>query len=304
MLASLLDAPEAEKEKQDKPVKASHFRKAPKKTVRNEVHFYLRMQGWHCPVLPDFTSCRIVLQEANIVLVHVLLEVYIPDVFTFMEIIVHIRFTAPANSDFEDRIRLAVDALRTGRGVLLMDDENRENEGDLIFAAEKMTVPQMALMIRECSGIVCLCMPGKMAQRLGLALMVEKNTSRYGTAFTVSIEAASGVTTGVSAADRICTVRTAVCPDAKPGDLNRPGHIFPLIARDNGVLERAGHTEGSVDLMKMANLSPFAVLCELTNVDGSMARLPEIRAFSLKHGFPVVTIADIRKFRSAVSMTA
>ena len=197
------------------------------------------------------------------------------------------------------RVRMAIDALKNGRGVLLMDDENRENEGDLIFAAEKMSVPQMALMIRECSGIVCLCMPGKMAENLELPLMVENNTSRFGTAFTVSIEAAEGVTTGVSASDRIRTIRAAIAPDAKASDLNRPGHIFPLIARKNGVFGRAGHTEGSVDLVKMAQLSPFAVLCELTNVDGSMARLPEIEVFSEKHGFPVVTIADIKAFRSA-----
>ena len=213
-------------------------------------------------------------------------------------------YTPNAASAFSNRIRQAVDALRTGRGVLLMDDEHRENEGDLIFAAEKMSIPQMALMIRECSGIVCLCMPGKMAERLGLPLMVDKNTSRYGTAFTVSIEAAAGVTTGVSAADRILTIRTAISPDAKPGDLNRPGHVFPLVARENGVFDRDGHTEGSVDLMKMANLLPFAVLCELTNADGSMARLPEIRAFSDKHGFPVVTIADIKAFRSAEMIAA
>ena len=209
-----------------------------------------------------------------------------------------------APSGFSSRISRAIHALGNGRGVLFMDDENRENEGDLIFAAEKMTVPQMALMIRECSGIVCLCMPGKMAARLDLPLMVENNTSRFGTAFTVSIEAATGVTTGVSAADRIRTIRTAISPAAKPDDLNHPGHIFPLIARENGVFERGGHTEGSVDLMKLAKLSPFAVLCELTNPDGSMARMPEIRVFSEKHGFPIVTIADIKAYRNTLVMAA
>lgn len=258
----------------------------------------------HSILLPDVIISRIVLRKANIVSVRIPLKAYIPDVFTLMEIIVQTRLAVPALSAFENRIRLAVEALKTGRGVLLMDDENRENEGDLIFAAEKMTVPQMALMIRECSGIVCLCMPGKMAQRLDLPMMVERNTSRYGTAFTVSIEAADGVTTGVSASDRIRTIRAAISPDAKPADLNRPGHIFPLVARDNGVFERAGHTEGSVDLMKLAQLSPFSVLCELTNVDGSMARLPEIKAFSERHGFPVVTIADIKAFRSSKTMAA
>ena len=123
------------------------------------------------------------------------------------------------------------------------------------------------------------------------------NQAHYGTAFTVSIEAARGVTTGVSAKDRIATIRAAISPDAAPADLNRPGHIFPLLARKNGVFAREGHTEGSVDLMRLAMLSPFAVLCELTNEDGTMARMPEMAAFSEKHGFPVVTIADIRAYR-------
>lgn len=193
----------------------------------------------------------------------------------------------------EDRIASAIGALVAGKGVLLVDDENRENEGDLVFAAEKMTVSQMALMIRECSGIVCLCMEKEAAKKLGLSPMTRRNTSHYGTAFTVSIEAARGVTTGVSAKDRIATIRAAISPDAAPADLNRPGHIFPLLARKNGVFAREGHTEGSVDLMRLAMLSPFAVLCELTNEDGTMARMPEMAAFSEKHGFPVVTIADV-----------
>ena len=226
-------------------------------------------------------------------------KAYIADVFKFRNFFMKTDPIRVFPSGCPDRVDLAVHALQNGRGILLMDDEARENEGDLIFSAEYMSVSQMALMIRECSGIVCLCMPENEARRLSLPLMVENNTSRYKTAFTVSIEAATGVTTGVSASDRIRTIRAAISPEAKAGDLNRPGHVFPLIARENGVFERAGHTEGSVDLMKLAHLTPFAVLCELTNEDGSMARLPEIQAFSEKHGFPVVTIADIVAYRSS-----
>lgn len=196
-----------------------------------------------------------------------------------------------------ERVVNAFAALRNGKGILLVDDENRENEGDLIFSAEKMTVGDMALMIRECSGIVCLCLPQERAERLGLKLMVESNTSRFGTNFTVSVEAAEGVTTGVSASDRVATVKAAVNPAAVAEDLCRPGHIFPLIAKDGGVFERDGHTEGSVDLMRLAGLPPFSVLCELTNSDGTMARLPEIVSFAREHGFPVVTIADIKEYR-------
>lgn len=205
-------------------------------------------------------------------------------------------------SAIPSRVAGAIDALVAGKGVLLADDENRENEGDLVFAAEKMTVSHMALMIRECSGIVCLCMGKESAKKLGLPPMTRHNTSRYGTAFTVSIEAARDVTTGVSAADRIATIRAAISPEAMPTDLNRPGHVFPLVARENGVFAREGHTEGSVDLMKLAGLSPFAVLCELMNEDGTMARMPEIAAFSERHGFPVVTIADIRAYRQELEL--
>lgn len=197
------------------------------------------------------------------------------------------------------RVKNAVEALRQGRGILLVDDEGRENEGDLIFAAENICVPDMALMIRACSGIVCLCLTVAKAQLLGLNLMVNDNTSRYGTNFTVSIEAAAGVTTGVSAADRIATIKAAVSESATPHDLSKPGHVFPLIAKEGGVFERGGHTEGSVDLVKLAGLLPCAVLCELTNDDGTMAKLPEITDFSTQHGYPVVFIADIIKYREA-----
>lgn len=195
------------------------------------------------------------------------------------------------------RVETALKAIKTGNGILLVDDENRENEGDLIFPAETMTAEQMALMIRECSGIVCLCLTSEKAASLNLKLMVEDNKSKYGTNFTISIEAAKGVTTGVSAADRITTIKAAVNPNAKPTDIVSPGHVFPLIAKDNGVFEREGHTEGSVDLMKLAGLSPYAILCELTNIDGTMAKMPEIETFSRKHNFPIVSILDIIQFR-------
>ena len=198
-----------------------------------------------------------------------------------------------SDEGFARRVADAVSALAAGGGVLLVDDADRENEGDLIFAASEMTVEQMALMIRSCSGIVCLCMESDAARRLALPPMVSRNTSRFGTAFTVSVEASRGVTTGVSAADRLTTVRAAIADGAVPDDLARPGHVFPLVSRENGVLSRGGHTEGSVDLVKLAGLPPFAVLCELMNADGTMARLPQIEAFSRVHGFPVVSVADV-----------
>lgn len=198
-----------------------------------------------------------------------------------------------------ERIEQAIKALTEGRGILLVDDENRENEGDLIFSAEKITTPDMALMIRECSGIVCLCITSEKAASLGLNLMVSNNTSRYGTNFTTSIEAVEGVTTGVSASDRVTTIKAAISPTATPMSLSKPGHVFPLIAKDGGVFERDGHTEGSVDLMKLAGLQPYAILCELTNIDGTMAKLPEIILFAQKHDYPIVSISVIIEYRKA-----
>lgn len=196
-----------------------------------------------------------------------------------------------------ERVEKALSALRNGNGILVTDDEDRENEGDLIFAAESLTEAQMAMLIRECSGIVCLCLTDDKVQALQLPMMVADNNSRFQTAFTVSIEAAAGVTTGVSAADRVTTVKAAISDQAKPADLSRPGHIFPLRARPGGVLERGGHTEATVDLMRLAGLKPCGVLCELTNPDGSMARLPEIISFAQKHGMPVVTVGDLVAYR-------
>ncbi|MHA6963959.1 3,4-dihydroxy-2-butanone-4-phosphate synthase [Zobellella denitrificans] len=196
-----------------------------------------------------------------------------------------------------ERVERALLALRAGQGVLVVDDEDRENEGDLIYAAESLTPAQMALLIRECSGIVCLCITDELARRLELPPMVADNSSKNQTAFTVSIEAKEGVSTGVSAADRVTTVRTAIADGARAADLARPGHIFPLKAQPGGVLSRRGHTEGTVDLMKLAGLKPAGVLCELTNEDGSMARLPEIVAFGKRHDMPVLTIEDIVQYR-------
>ena len=196
-----------------------------------------------------------------------------------------------------ERAEAAIAAIKAGQGVLIVDDEDRENEGDLIYAAETITPQQMALLIRECSGIVCLCLTDEKADALRLDPMVKDNTNKNGTAFTVTIEAAHGVTTGVSAADRVTTIRAAVAADAKPEDLNRPGHIFPLRARKGGVLERRGHTEVTCDLCRMAGLTPAGVLCELTNEDGTMARLPEVAAFARKHGMPLASVEDIAQYR-------
>ena len=197
-----------------------------------------------------------------------------------------------------ERVNKALDALSSGKGVLLVDDEDRENEGDLIFPAQDITEAQMAILIRECSGIVCLCLPPEKVEQLGLPQMVGTNTSAYQTAFTVSIEAAIGVTTGVSAADRATTIRCAAARDASSADINSPGHVFPLRAAQNGVFERRGHTEGTVDLMRLAGLSPAGVLCELTNPDGTMAKLPQIIDFADAHEFPVLSIEDIVAYRS------
>ena len=199
--------------------------------------------------------------------------------------------------DARTRVERALEALRGGGGVLVVDDEDRENEGDLIFSVRHLTAEHMALLIRECSGIVCLCLPEERVRRLALPMMVKDNRSRNRTAFTVSIEAARGVTTGVSAADRVTTIKAACAPDARPGDLCSPGHVFPLRAAPGGVLQRRGHTEATVDLMRLAGLEPFGVLCELTNADGTMARLPQIVEFARLHAMPVLTVEDVAAWR-------
>ena len=209
-------------------------------------------------------------------------------------------FTNPfTESTPAERISLALETLRNGQGVLVVDDEDRENEGDIIFAAQSLTVPQMAMLIRECSGIVCLCLDEDRVRQLELPPMVADNNSQYGTAFTVSIEASKGVTTGVSATDRVTTIKAAIAKDAVPSDLARPGHVYPLRAREGGVLTRRGHTEATIDLMKLAGLEPYGVLCELTNPDGSMAKLPEIVRFGEANNMPVLSVEDIVAWRMA-----
>jgi 3,4-dihydroxy 2-butanone 4-phosphate synthase len=205
-----------------------------------------------------------------------------------------------ADNNSKERLEKALRHLQNGKGVILMDDEDRENEGDLVFSAHHMTKNQMALMIRQCSGIVCLCLTNEKADLLKLPYMVTENTSSFQTPFTISIEAREGVTTGVSAKDRLKTIQVASSENAKSNDLAKPGHIFPLRAKNNGVLERKGHTEGSVDLMKLAGLKPEAVLCELMNDDGTMAKIDTITPFANEHDLIVLTIQDIIHYRKFV----
>ena len=199
--------------------------------------------------------------------------------------------------DARSRVECAVASLRSGRGALVVDDENRENEGDLIFAAETLTEAQVAALIRDCSGIICVCITEEKARQLDLPMMVPDNTSRYGTAFTISVDARENVTTGVSAADRLEAVRVVAADDSTRADLAAPGHMFPLVARGNGVLERPGHTEATVDLVRLAGFSPCGVLCELTNPDGTMARLPQVAAYAREHALPLVSIRDLVAYR-------
>lgn len=195
-----------------------------------------------------------------------------------------------------ERVLKAVQTLKSGGGILVADDENRENEGDIIFSVDYLTVSQVAQLIRDCSGIVCLCLTEQDVERLELPMMTNCNRSKNHTNFTVSIEAAVGVTTGVSAADRLTTIKTAANPMSKACDIVSPGHIFPLKACGAGVLERRGHTEATIDFMKLAGLYPAGVLCELTNPDGTMARMPEIIKYGEKHKMPVVTVDDLAKY--------
>ncbi|WP_019614572.1 3,4-dihydroxy-2-butanone-4-phosphate synthase [Psychromonas ossibalaenae] len=195
--------------------------------------------------------------------------------------------------DVSQRVINAVESIKNGQGVLVVDDEDRENEGDFIFAADSLTTEQMAMMIREGSGIVCLCLTEQTTRHLDLPQMVGCNTSQNNTAYTVSIEAASGVTTGVSAQDRVTTIKAAVKSGAQAQDLSRPGHVFPLKAHRGGVLSRRGHTEAAVELAKLGGRTAAGVICELTNPDGTMARLPEVVKFAKAHGMPVVSIDDL-----------
>lgn len=190
-----------------------------------------------------------------------------------------------------------IDDLRAGRMVIIMDDEDRENEGDLLMAADCVTPEAVNFMAKYGRGLICLTLTKERCERLRLPLMVSDNQAAHSTAFTVSIEAARGVTTGISAADRATTIRAAVAPEAGPRDLVQPGHIFPLMAQPGGVLVRAGHTEAGCDLARLAGLTPAAVIVEILNEDGSMARRPDLEVFAQTHGIKIGTIADLIHYR-------
>jgi 3,4-dihydroxy 2-butanone 4-phosphate synthase/GTP cyclohydrolase II len=194
-------------------------------------------------------------------------------------------------------IEEALQDLRQGKMVVLVDDEDRENEGDLTMVAEKVTPGAINFMAKYGRGLICLSLTGERLDELHLPMMVSENSSRFQTAFTVSIDARRGVTTGISAADRATTILTAIDERAKPEDLVSPGHVFPLRARRGGVLARAGQTEGSIDLMRLAGLKPAGVICEVMNDDGTMARMPDLRSFAEKHELKIVTIADLIEYR-------
>jgi 3,4-dihydroxy 2-butanone 4-phosphate synthase/GTP cyclohydrolase II len=198
-----------------------------------------------------------------------------------------------------ERIQNAVEFFRRGKMIVLIDDEDRENEGDLCIAAEKVTPEAINFMAKHGRGLICLALTEEKVRQLRLPLMVDEgaNTSTFGTAFTISIEAAKGVTTGISAKDRAHTVLTAVKDDARPEDLARPGHVFPLRARKGGVLVRAGQTEGSVDLARLAGLRASAVICEVMNDDGTMARLPQLEKLGKQFDLPIVSVADLIAYR-------
>lgn len=194
-------------------------------------------------------------------------------------------------------IEEALEDIRQGKMVILVDDEDRENEGDLTMAAEKVTPEAINFMAKYGRGLICLTLTEEKLNALRLPMMVSENTSRFQTAFTVSIDARKGVTTGISAADRATTILTAIRDDAQPEDLVSPGHVFPLRAREGGVLVRTGQTEGSVDLARLAGLKPAGVICEIMNEDGTMSRMPDLQIFAQKHGLKIITIADLIKYR-------
>jgi 3,4-dihydroxy 2-butanone 4-phosphate synthase / GTP cyclohydrolase II len=194
-------------------------------------------------------------------------------------------------------IKTAIEEINAGQMIILVDDENRENEGDLIIAAEKISAEAINFMAKEARGLICLAMSGELVDKLNLPAMTTNNRSRFTTNFTVSIEARNGVSTGISAADRATTILAAVNDDAKPEDIVTPGHIFPLRAKPDGVLERKGHTEGSVDLAKLAGLKAGTVICEIINDDGTMARLPDLEKFAQKYDLKICSISDLIKFR-------
>lgn len=194
----------------------------------------------------------------------------------------------------------AIEAFAKGEIVIIVDDEDRENEGDLAIAADFVTPEMVNFFAREGRGLICIAMTGEMIDRFALPLMVppKDNRSGFGTAFTVSVEAAEGVTTGISAHDRAHTIRTLIRPDAGPADIVTPGHTFPLRARDGGVLERGGQTEASVDLARLAGLTPAAMICEVMSADGSMARLPELQEFAARHRMKIITVEALTSYRA------
>ncbi len=196
-----------------------------------------------------------------------------------------------------ENIEAALEDLRQGKMIILVDDEDRENEGDLVVAAEKVTPEAINFMAKEGRGLICLSLSEERADHLELPLMVQDNTSSFGTAFTVSIEARTGVSTGISAADRARTIQVAIADETKAFDLARPGHIFPLRAKKGGALVRAGQTEGSVDLARLAGLKPAGVICEIMNDDGTMSRMPQLKKFAKLHDLRIVTIADLVAYR-------
>lgn len=198
-----------------------------------------------------------------------------------------------------NRVTKALEEIKKGHMVILSDNEGRENEGDLTMAAEKVTPAAINFMAKYGRGLICLSLTDEKCKQLDLPMMVHENTSSFQTAFTVSIDARKGTTTGISAADRARTILTAIADDAKPDDLGRPGHIFPLRAMPGGVLRRTGQTEGSVDLCRLAGLKSAGIICEIMNDDGTMARMPELKKFAEQHNVHLVTIADIIKYRLA-----
>lgn len=208
---------------------------------------------------------------------------------------------SPKHQQQFPNVAAALAAFQAGRPVLLLDDNDREDEADIIAAAENISLQTMAMMIRDCSGIVCLCLDEATVDALELAPMVKNNQARHGTGFTVTIEAAEGITTGVSAHDRITTIQAALSSSAKQRHIVSPGHVFPLRARNGGVLTRRGHTEGTVDLARLAGLRPAGVLCELMNPDGSMARGEQVALYARENSMPMLTIEELAQYRVALT---
>ena len=190
----------------------------------------------------------------------------------------------------------AIDAMRQGRMIIVVDDENRENEGDLIIGADCVTPEDIAFMMREGRGLICVALTGQRLDALGIPLMVAQNSEAHSTAFTVPVDYKFGTSTGISASDRAATARALVDPASRPDDFARPGHLFPLRARQGGVLERPGHTEAAVDLARLAGLTPAGVICEIAKDDGSMARLDDLVAFSARHQLPIITIESLIRY--------